>query len=284
MRLVLAREDGLNAVSCDRLLSRLAEERAQSAPEITIDLGQARFIDPYGAACLLLICRQVADRGQQLVCVLPADQWAQNTATAIGLVAALRPLAEVRNVLPVDRTTGRTTALALSPIRSRNDVQAVLSYLVDLAHSQLGYATGDVLDATKVVSELCYNVIDHSRAEGLAVARIYRDRQGRRFVSLAVADAGIGIRASLARRYAEATAWPHAEAIERALGGLSSRPQGGGAGLRSIHAVVRRYDGRLAIRSGDTRCFLAADRRPQHAAGASFPGTQVGISFSQMDP
>lgn len=283
MRLVLAREDGLNAVSCDRLLSRLAEERAQSAPEITIDLGQASFIDPYGAACLLLICRQARERGQRLICVLPADQRAQNTATAMGLAAALRPLAELRNVLPHSRTASRDTALALSPIRSRSDVQTVLSYLVDLAQGRLGYATGDVLDATKVVSELCFNVIDHSQAEGLAVARIYRDRQGRRFVSLAVADDGIGIRTSLAQRYAEATTWRHAEAIEQALGGLSSRPKGGGAGLRSIHAVVRRYGGRLSIRSGDTRCFLAADRQPQHATGASFPGTQVGISFSQLD-
>lgn len=283
MRLVLAQEDGLNAVSCDRLLSRLAEERAQQAPEITIDLSHASFVDPYGAACLLLICRQTIHRGQRLVCVLPGDQLAQQTAVAMGLVSALRPLAELRNLLPAGRLAGQGTALALSPIRARTDVQTILSYLVDLARGRLGYAAGDVLDATKVVSELCFNAVDHSRAEGLAVARIYRDRQGRRFISLAVVDAGIGIRTSLAQRYPEATTWQHAEAIDRALGGLSSRPQGGGAGLRSIHAIVRRYGGRLSIRSGDTRFYVAAQRRPHHVTGASFPGTQVGISFSQLD-
>ncbi len=283
MRLVLAREDGLNAVSCDRLLSRLAEERAQRAPNITIDLSQAAFVDPYGAACLLLICRQATDRGQRLVCVLPTDQPAQTMAVALGLVSALRPLAELRNVLPAGHTSSRDTALALNPIRSRSDVQTVLNYLVDLSRGRLGYATGDVLDATKVVSELCFNVVDHSQAEGYAVARIYRDRKGHRFVSLAVVDAGIGIRTSLSQRYAEATTWSHAEAIEQALDGLSSRPLGGGAGLRSIHAIVQRYGGRLSIRSGDTRLYLAAERRPHHATGAGFPGTQVGISFSQID-
>jgi anti-anti-sigma regulatory factor/anti-sigma regulatory factor (Ser/Thr protein kinase) len=283
MRLVLTRADGLNAASCDRLLSRLAEERAQRAPEITIDLGQAIFVDPYGAACLLLICRQATDRGQRLVCVLPTDRLAQSMAIALGLVNALRPLAELRNVLPAGHASDRDTALALSPIRSRSDVQTVLHYLVDRSRGRLGYATGDVLDATKVVSELCFNVVDHSRAEGHAVARIYRDRKGRRFVSLAVVDPGIGIRTSLSQRYHEAAAWSHAEAIARALGGLSSRPQGGGAGLRSIHAVVQRYGGRISIRSGDTRLYLAAEHQPYHASGASFPGTQVGISFSQID-
>ena len=108
-----------------------------------------------------------------------------------------------------------------------------------------------------------------------------RDRQGQRYVTLAVADAGVGIRASLAQRHPEAAQWRHGEAIQRALGGLSSRASGGGAGLRSIYAVVRRYNGRLAIRSGDERLYVSADRQPRTLNGVLFPGTQVGISFSQ---
>ena len=76
-------------------------------------------------------------------------------------------------------------------------------------------------------------------------------------------DSGIGIRASLARRHPEATGWRDGEAIERALGGLSSRPSGGGAGLRSVDAVVRRYAGRLAIRSGEDRLYVSANQQPR---------------------
>ena len=281
MRLVLAAGESLNAGACDRLIARLAEERASDATEVVIDLQAASYVDPYGAACLSLIARQVVARGQQLTVILPTQSQAQRSAVQTGLTRALRPLAELRN-LPADALTrAKSSSLPLNPIRSRSDVQGVLSYLVSLAQSRLGFDAGDVLDATKVVSELSYNVVDHSGAEGVVVAQLGQDRHGMRFVALAVADGGIGIRASLVKRYPEAATWRHGEAIERALGGLSSRPSGGGAGLRSVDAVIRRYTGRLSIRSGDDRLYVSADQQPRTLSGAFFPGTQVGISFSQ---
>lgn len=281
MRLVLAANESLNATACDRLIAGLADERSANASEITIDLQAATYVDPFGAACFSLIARQVVERGQRLICVLPGQPGAQRAAVQTGLARALRPLAELRN-LPADGLgQAKGSTLPLSAIRSRSDVQGLLSYLVGLAQSRLGFDTGDVLDATKVVSELSYNVVDHSGAEGLVVAQLGQDRHGKRFVALAVVDAGVGIRASLARRYPEAAAWRHGDAIERALGGLSSRPTGGGAGLRSVDAVVRRYAGRLIIRSGCDRLYVSADQRPYTHTGVLFPGTQVGISFSQ---
>jgi anti-sigma regulatory factor (Ser/Thr protein kinase)/anti-anti-sigma regulatory factor len=281
MRLVLAATESLNAAACDRLIARLADERSTNAPDIVIDLQAATYIDPFGAACLSLIARQVVARGQRLTCILPGQTRAQRAAVQTGLIRALRPLADLRN-LPADgHAQARSSSLPLTTIRSRADVQGLLAYLVSLAQTRLGFDTGDVLDATKVVSELSYNVIDHSGAEGIVVAQLGQDRHGTRFVALAVVDSGLGIRASLARRYPEAAAWPHAEAIQRALGGLSSRPSGGGAGLRSVDAVVRRYAGRLVIRSDSDRLSISADQRPRTLSGASFPGTQVGISFSQ---
>ena len=281
MRLVLAQDDGLNASACDRLMARLASDQATNDAEITIDLQAAAFIDPYGAACLCLAVRQLAERERRLVVVLPSHRRAQAAVTQTGLTNVLRQWAEVRNLPGHELRDERSGALPISPIRSRSDVQAVLAYLINLAQQRLGFDQGDVLDASKVVSELCYNVVDHSQADGLAVAQISRDRQGQRYVSLAVADAGVGIRASLAARHPEAACWRHGEAIQRALGGLSSRTSGGGAGLRSIDAVIRRYGGRLAIRSGDERLYVSADRQPLTLSGAWFPGTQVGISFSQ---
>jgi anti-sigma regulatory factor (Ser/Thr protein kinase) len=281
MRLVLAQDDGLSAAACDRLIARLASQQATSQDEITIDLQSAAFIDPYGAACLCLAAHQLAQRQQRLVVVLPSQRRAQATVAQTGLVAALRPYAEVRNLPGHELREEHCGTLPLNPIRSRSDVHTVVAYLVGLAQQRLGFDRGDALDASKVVSELCNNVVDHSQADGLAVAQIYQDRQGRRYVSLAVADPGIGIRASLAKRHPEAAQWRHGEAMERALGGLSSRASGGGAGLRSIYAVVRRYDGRLAIRSGDQRLAVSSERQPRTLSGAWFPGTQVGISFSQ---
>lgn len=281
MRLVLAQDDGLNAAACDRLLARLTSERAANDGDITIDLQAASFIDPYGAACLCLAAGRLAEQQRQMVIVLPSHPAARAAVVQTKLVAALRPYAELRNLPGRETRAERSGALPLSPIRSRSDVQAIVGYLISQTQQRLGFDPGDVLDASKVVSELCYNVVDHSQAEGLAVAQILRDRQGQRYVALAVVDAGVGVRASLAGRHPEAGSWPHGQAIQRALGGLSSRAAGGGAGLRSIYAVVRRYGGRLTIRSGDERIYVSAERQPHTVPGAWFPGTQVGISFSQ---
>ena len=190
MRLVLAASESLNAAACDRLIARLAEERASNATEVIIDLQAASYIDPYGAACLSLIARQVVAREQQLTCILPTDPRAQRSAVQTGLTRALRPLAELRNLPAEALTHASSSSLPLSPIRSRADVQGVLSYLVSLAQSRLGFDAGDVLDATKVVSELSYNVVDHSGTEGVVVAQLGKDRHGRRFVALAVVDGG----------------------------------------------------------------------------------------------
>jgi len=281
MRLILAHEDGLNAVSCDRLLGLLVGEQARHAAQITIDLTRAAFIDPYGAACLVLMADHLNKRGQHPHCVLPDDERIQHQAAEIGLVSALRSRADVHNLKVRRAGDSKDAVLALTPIRSRMDVQQVVSYLVNLAQSRLSYDLGDVLDASKGVSELCYNVVDHSDAFGLVTARILRGKQGQRYIALAVVDNGVGIRASLTRRYPEAAQWPHGQAIERALNGLSSRPAGGGVGLRSVEAVVRRYSGRLVIRSGNERLYLAADRQLRLVPGVEFAGTQVGISFSQ---
>ncbi len=282
MRLVLGAGDGLNAASCDRLMARLVGIQPTHPQEITIDLQTAAFIDPYGAACLCLVARHLAEHRQRLILVLPSSRRAQLAVVETGVAAMLRQWCELRNVPPVHELRDeRNGALPLSLIRNRTDVHTVLSYLVNLAQQRLGFDPGDVLDASKVVSELCYNVIDHSKTDGLVVAQLGQDRQGRRYVSLAVADAGIGIRASLASRYPEAAEWRHGDAIQQALGGLSSRASGGGVGLRSIYAVVRRYGGRLSIRSGNERLHISAEHHPRSLEGAWFPGAQVGISFSQ---
>lgn len=280
MRLVLAHNNGLNAAACDRLVARLTSEPAANDDEITIDLQAATFIEPYGAACLCLAAQRLAGR-HRVVIVLPSHAGARTTAAQIGLAAALRPWAELRNLPGQEQSEERGGAWPLSPIRSRGDVQTVVAYLVSKSQQRLGFDTGDVLDASKVVSELCYNVVDHSQTEGLVVAQILRDRQGQRYISLAVVDAGVGIRASLAARHPEAAGWRHGEAIQQALGGLSSRASGGGAGLRSIYAVVRRYGGRLTIRSGDERLAVSAEHQARALAGSWFPGAQIGISFSQ---
>jgi signal transduction histidine kinase len=130
-----------------------------------------------------------------------------------------------------------------------------------------------------VVAEVCTNIFDHSGDSGVVAAQRYTRKQDKRkYVIIAVADIGIGIRASLAKRFRDATRWTHLQSIVNALQKeYSSRPERG-LGLFMVSKIVGKHDGSLHIRSGDARLYLR--HRARGIPVGDFPGTQLSISLS----
>lgn len=283
IRFALSSGDRFNSVAFDRLVGSLLRRAPEPEHALIIDLGSARFFDPYGMVCLVMLARWLHDRQRQVAVVLPTDSDAQQVGYSMGffeqlaLYSSLRNTGRMRPVAPVG-----VHGLGLTPIVAGADIAAVVGQFMALARAELGFGAGDLVDSAKMVSELSSNIRDHSQDQGLAAAHLYRDRSGRRYISIGVADLGIGIRRSLSQRHSEAGQWTHAQAVARALDGLSSRATGGGLGLSSVRELVRRYQGHLALRSGDAKLQLSADKQPQALHVAFFEGTQVGISFSQV--
>ncbi len=283
IRFALSSGDRFNSVAFDRLVGSLAQRAPEPEHLLIIDLASARFFDPYGMVCLVMLARSLQRRQHQVAFVLPNDSDALQFGHSMGFFDQLALYSSLRN-------TGRTRAtlsvgthgLGLTPIVAGADVTAIVGQFLALARAELGFGVGDLVDSAKMVSELSSNVRDHSQDQGLAAAHLYRDRSGRRYISIGVADLGVGIRRSLSRQHTEAGQWTHAQAVARALDGLSSRATGGGLGLSSVRELVRRYQGHLALRSGDAKLQLSADKQPQALHVAFFEGAQVGISFSQV--
>ncbi|WP_423223148.1 ATP-binding protein [Candidatus Amarolinea aalborgensis] len=283
IRFALSSGDRFNSVTFDRLLTGITQRAPEPQREIVIDLSGVRFMDPYGMVCLVMLARSLQRQDHPVAFVLSRDSDAWQFGHSMGFHDQLALYSTLRN-------TGRTRSaahrdaygLGLTPIQASTDVALVVGRFLELARAELGFSVGDLIDSAKIVSELSSNVKDHSRDLGLAAAHLYRDRQGRRYVSIGVADMGIGIRQSLSQRHAEAGHWTHAQAVAQALEGLSSRATGGGLGLSSVRQLVRRYQGRLSLRSGDAKLQLSADKQPQALHVAFFAGAQVGISFSQV--
>ena len=101
---------------------------------------------------------------------------------------------------------------------------------------------------------------------------------------LAVMDVGMGFEGSLAsehaRRFGES--WSAATALEAALlfGESRFRDPGRGQGLQAIRKQVAKWDGMLAIRSGDAQIALVPDwddYPSMQRALPSFPGAQILI-------
>lgn len=283
IRFALSSGDRFNSVAFDRLVGSLVHRAPEPEHSLIIDLGSARFFDPYGMVCLVMLARSLQRHQHQVAFVLPNDSDALQFGHSMGFYDQLALYSSLRN-------TGRTRSAALvrrqglelTPILAGADISTVVGHFLALARAELGFGAGDLVDSAKMVSELSSNVRDHSQDQGLAAAHLYRDRRGNRYISIGVADLGIGIRQSLSRRHPEAGQWTHEQAVAQALAGLSSRSVGGGLGLSSTRELVRRYQGHLALRSGDAKLQLSADKQPQALRVALFGGTQVGISFSQM--
>lgn len=124
--------------------------------------------------------------------------------------------------------------------------------------------------------ELGENVRQHSDSPEGALA-LETDGSGKR-IRMAVADAGIGIRASLIRNPKHADIDDDLVAIERAVrAGETGEPgTGGGMGLYLTRAIVRGNGGRVLLRSGEARWEECDDRRRERRL-APLLGTLIGI-------
>jgi hypothetical protein len=142
------------------------------------------------------------------------------------------------------------------------------------------------------LSEACQNIVEHAGTSGWVAVQTYtwRRKLGRRVVVIAVADAGVGFRHTLeatqGRRYGER--WNDATALETALiqGVSRFRDPGRGQGLQGILRYVKRWSGKLSIRSGTGRIAIVPDwddDAPLTDSLPSFPGSQMLLIIPAQD-
>jgi anti-sigma regulatory factor (Ser/Thr protein kinase) len=245
------------------------------------------FIDPYGMVCLCQFCRHLGNRFKYAGIVLPDRLDVQAYMARMGFFGHVGGHVSLHNQ-QVTSDGGRLPAssevlLELTSVKRQEDVVEVTRVILDrmkvILREQLHYSNGDINKFATVLGEVCHNIHDHSEDEGVVCVQRYTSRDGRKYVVIGVADLGIGIRASLAKRFPDANGWPHHVAIASALRKDFSRYPDRGLGLYIISQIVGQYRGSLDIRSGDTR--LSVKQRAGWVQSCPFPGTQVSIRLSQ---
>ena len=178
--------------------------------------------------------------------------------------------------------------LEVTPVRGADDVHEVVNRIQERAAAilagELGLEAQATMGFAMALSEACQNIVEHAGTSGWVAVQTYhwRRKLGRRVVVIAVADAGVGFRHSLdatqARRYGDR--WGDATALEAALiqGVSRFRDPGRGQGLQGILRYVKRWSGKLAIRSGIARIAIVPpwdDDLPLTDRLPPFPGSQV---------
>jgi hypothetical protein len=291
--MIVATPTRLDEAGAEELLDRIA--RLAGVPD-AIDCSGIRFVDPYGVLVLLAVGLSAPyRRGRAWGLVLPRDPAVLCWLDRCGARRLIEKLFVVDEPAAADDTDRRDggrdpVLLEVSLVREGADVHRAVARIKARADlllvSRLGYSGLAADRFTVALAEVCQNVVDHSGGPGLALAQCYLRAGGAAEIRLAVADVGIGVRASLAPRYADRLpgSWDDRSAVRLAFrrGVTGSGDPDRGLGLAAVADLVRAWGGRLRLRSGTAACEVGA--HPAERGGlAAFPGTQATITLPQAD-
>ncbi len=284
----------------DDVLQQWDDVRGEAGP-LELDLAAVDFIDPYGMSALTLFLNHLPPEALPVRLVLqdwPSPSGEPQSKLYAGSVAyltrmnfwdAVGPLLDATpEQIPArpGRVTDRNVLLEITLLRTHDAISIMLRKTGEILQN-LGYTVigrGHILE---VLSELCSNVLLHAQTDFGCVAAMqtYRSREGTRYIVMGIGDAGIGVRRSLAVNGTLASRL-HSDA--QALGvavqpGASRFASGGhGGGLPRVLEIARRYNGRIAFRSGTgSMIYHGKENHRRTFDGPPLVGTQLRISLPE---
>lgn len=274
----------------EELVATLASVPDEPGSRLLFNAKHVRWVSPYGIIGLLAAGQVSRDRtGLSPRIEAPDNREVRSYLERMDFWPAAHEVFDIET--GATRPHGNSDALLeITSIRSHHDVHAVVERVRErsaaILENRLHYPKPSVIQFSVMLSEVCQNIIEHADADGWVCAQTYnyRERLGREVLMLAVMDVGMGFEGSLAsehaRRFGES--WSAATALEAALlfGESRFRDPGRGQGLQAIRKQVAKWDGMLAIRSGDAQIALVPDwddYPSMQRALPSFPGAQILI-------
>jgi len=259
-----------------------------------IDLRGVTFIDPYGMVGLLEIGELCMLEDIKKTILLP------NSVDVLRYLERMEFFVSAKRYFlfepmhaPSLASSGRAVdsdvLLEITPIERANDIHTIVGKVEERAQSillkHLRYDTRTINGFIVALSEICQNIVEHSENRGFVGIQKYRFPDlGKNIVKIAVMDAGIGFRRSLAARF---KLRDDLEAIDKALFHGASRHEdaGRGHGLAAVRRFITQWRGRLSIRSGTARLSIIpkwARGREREKNLAFFPGSQINIILPEV--
>ncbi len=260
----------------------------------TIDLRETAFIDPYGMVGLLEIGELFKLDSIKKILYLPESEevlkylermdFFKFTDRYFNLDPSKPPISE-----KYLRSSYSDVLLEITPIEKSDDIHFIVGKVKDRAHSiltnHLNYDDNTINGFIVALSEVCQNIIEHSKYKGfVGIQKYHFQNLNKNVVKIAVMDIGIGFRKSLSKRFSLKN---DLEAIEKGLLHGTSRyaDKGRGHGLSAVRRFVKQWNGKLSIRSGTARLSII----PEWARGktkelnlAYFPGAQINIMLPEV--
>ena len=259
--------------------------------KLLFDAHATHWASPFGLVGLLTAGQHATERSQQRpLLTIPADRDVAHYWAKAGFFRYAADWFEIHGKVPrVAASEASDVLLGVTPVRGTDDVHAVVETIQERAAvilGDLGLEATATMGFAMALSEACQNIVEHAGTSGWVAVQTYhwRKRLGRKVVVIAVADAGVGFRHSLAATQASrfGDRWSDATALESALfhGASRFRDPGRGQGLAGITRYANRWGGKVSVRSGTARIAIVPewdDEAPLTDGVPAFPGSQVLI-------
>ncbi|MEK7667795.1 MAG: ATP-binding protein [Gemmatimonadota bacterium] len=270
---------------------------SEGAARVLVDAHASEWASPAGLIGLLCAGQALLARsGAKPLLTVPTEREVAHYWARAGFFVHAADLFEIHGTVPrVKPNPERNVLLEVTPVTVADDVHAVVGRIQErsaaILTSELGLEPKATMGFGMALSEACQNIVEHAGTGGWVAVQAYSWRTlGRRVVTIAVADAGVGFRHTLeatqARRFGDR--WGDATALEAALiqGVSRFRDPGRGQGLAGIRRYLDRWHGKISIRSGTARIAIvpAWDRdEPLRDGLPPFPGAQVQLVVPEVE-
>ena len=251
----------------DELLAAWELARNESGP-LELDLTSVGFFDPYGIVALVVFLQSLPASALPVALKMNEFPLARGQKPSEnGVVAYLTEmgfweevggrLALPHSLLPVrpQFSDDKNVLIDVTIMHTRDAISVMLRKSGELLQN-LGFSPVAKMHVLQVLSEVSGNVLDHAQSDigGVVTSQTYRSRRSNiRYLVMSIADAGVGVRSSLAhnqklagRLDSDATALGIAVGVGNSRFGIGGR----GGGLPSVLDIAKKYGGNVAMRSG----------------------------------
>jgi hypothetical protein len=233
----------------------------------SVDLRDFRWVTPTAMVAIAALAHRSVRDGNRFVVHAPARRDPAAYAARMRLGEVLSSLGSEHDLPEVSARDQRANLLEVLPMRSEADAEQ----LAALVYGKVCRRDRRLAAALhRSIGEVGANVADHAGTVGFVAAQTMPRRDE---LILAVADSGVGLRHTLARRGAS----NDAQAIELAVAAAVSRfdDPDRGLGLPTTPAAVRELEGSLYIASGAASVRHGPHRRRFLSSDTAYQGTVV---------
>lgn len=259
-----------------------------------VDLRNLSFIDPYGMVGILEAGRLYHSRGMGKVLLLPESE---NVLRYLERMDFFKYAERYYHLGPGKpdlpdkffRSSQSDVLLEITPIENSDDIHFIVGSVKKRAHTilekHLHYDENAINGFIVALSEVCQNIIEHSENTGfVGIQKYHFQKLDMNVVKIAVMDLGIGFRESLSERI---PAVSDIDAIEKALlhGVSRHRDEGRGHGLKAVRQFVKKWNGKISIRSETAKLSIIPDwcrGREREKNLVVFPGAQINIMLPEV--